>query len=69
MATPGDQVCRRRTSAGTWPQLRHLGAVAGDDENLAARDAVEDLSPVVAKLANSDRIHVAIVSPVRQPTI
>lgn len=66
MATSRDELCRRRAPAGTGPQLGNLGAVARDNENLAACDSVEDLSPVVAQLSNGDRLHEPIVSPVRR---
>lgn len=36
------------------------------DEGLAARDTIEDLSPVVAQFSNGHRIHSVSVSPVRQ---
>jgi len=65
MTTPSDQVCRRRASASAWPQLRDLGAVTRDDEGLTAGNTVKDLSSVVAEFSNGDRLHVAIVSPVR----
>lgn len=64
MASSSDEVGRRRTPAGTWSQFGNLGTVARDDKRLAARHPVEDLSPVVAQLANSYRIHGRIVSPV-----
>ncbi len=52
MTTPGDEVGRRRASAGAWPQLCDLEAVARDDEGFSAGNTVKDLSPVVAQLSN-----------------
>ncbi len=54
MTTPGDEIGRGRASAGAWPQLCDLEAVAGDDKDLSAGNAVKDLSPVVAQLSNGN---------------
>jgi hypothetical protein len=46
--TPRDQIGWCWAPASAWPQLSHLSAVAGDNEDFAAGDAVKDFSPVVA---------------------
>lgn len=57
MLPPGNEVCGRRARAGPWPQLGDLSAVASDHQRLAARDTVEDLSPVVAQISYGNGLH------------
>jgi len=52
VATPGDEVGWRRAPSGSWSQFGNLGAVPSDDKNLAARNTVQHLSPVITQIAD-----------------
>src|SRR5665213_729188 len=55
-----------RTDAGMRQraQFGHWGAVASDDDPLAALDAAQYFSPAVAQFAHRHRFHGVSVSPV-----
>lgn len=57
MPTPGNEVCRGRAGSWTRAQLGDLGSVPGDDHGLSAGNPIQDLSPVVAQIANTDFVH------------
>jgi hypothetical protein len=57
---------RRRTKprGGQWDQQRHRGAIAGNGHRLTPMHAVQELTTVIAQLADRHLLHGMSVSPV-----
>jgi hypothetical protein len=62
-----DQVPRRHSSATKWSQFGDFRSIPSDNHRFARGHPGEDIAPMVTQVAHCYRIHIAIVSPVRQP--
>ena len=66
VSSPLDELRRRWSSPVQWAQFGNRDTVPGDRHGLSARNGIEYLSAVIAKVPNADSCQDGSVSPVRQ---